>query len=170
MYTAKQRYRFKLADNSRCLLCGAEDGGHHTASGCTALTKMYAHRHNKARQLIMAAVKAGRRGSEVVMMDLGRIGEAPVTPGVEDQAAALPHRIPWAVLPANMPLAVKATVTRSSIPDALLFNPAQGREPAKYAIVEIKYCRDTDPDGQLEAAIAQHRQLAMEIRLADHNA
>jgi hypothetical protein len=167
MFTAKLRYRFKMADSSRCLGCGAEDGGHHTASGCAALQRLYIHRHNKAGQLIMAAVQQGRRGSEVVMMDLGAAGGPQGAPTEEQLATALPHRIPAEALPPGMPAAVKAAVTRNSIPDALLYNPAQGGEPAKYAIVEIKYCRDTDPEGRLAAARAQHRQLAEAIARAD---
>jgi len=39
LYNRKRAYWFKHADNSNCLLCGHEDGCHHTASGCTMLSR-----------------------------------------------------------------------------------------------------------------------------------
>ena len=37
---------------------------------------------------------------------------------------------------------------------------------AEYIIMEVKYCRDTDPDPQLLRAEQQHRELADAIKLA----
>ena len=53
MWTRKMAYRCGHAPSSKCLLCGDEDGGHHTASGCPALKRMYINRHNKVGRLIM---------------------------------------------------------------------------------------------------------------------
>lgn len=164
MYTAKQRHRFKQAPNSNCLLCGQLDGGHHTASGCPTLLKLYTHRHNKAGQLIMNAVRDGTMGAHVVMMDLGRAEEQ--TEGGQDRTVhqQLPRRIPRDALPRGMPETVKTAVTRHSVPDAFLFQPATQECPARYVIVEIKYCRDTDPSQQLDAAQNQHEPLERAIR------
>jgi hypothetical protein len=65
-----------------------------------------------------------------------------------------------------MPDSVKAAVTRHSIPDAFLYQPATQEFPARYVIVEVKYCRDTDPTQQLDAAQNQHKPLEMAIRAA----
>jgi hypothetical protein len=166
LFTAKQRYMFKLAPNSDCLLCGQPDGGHHTASGCSHLLKLYTYRHNKAGQLIMQAVRDGTMGAHVVMMDLGRAGEQSQQGQDREVQQQPPRRIPRDALPRAMPESVKAATTRHSIPDAFLFQPATQEYPAKYVIVEIKYCRDTDPRQQLDAAQNQHRPLEMAIRAA----
>jgi hypothetical protein len=155
MPSAKLRHRFKMADSDKCKLCGQTDGGHHTASGCPHLTKAYTHRHNKAGQLIMNAVRTGRRGAEVIMMDLGADNTS---------QTCLPHRIPRDALPSAIPDRVKARLIAERIPDAFMYTPKaeDGRE--KYTIVEIKYCRDTDPQGQVERATLQHERLANTLR------
>ena len=71
MWTRKMAYRCGHAPSSKCLLCGDEDGGHHTASGCPALKRMYINRHNKVGRLIMTRVLRGRKGAFVIQMDLG---------------------------------------------------------------------------------------------------
>jgi hypothetical protein len=63
MSTRKMAYRCGYAPSSKCLLCGEEDGGHHTASGCPALKAMYINRHNKIGRLIMTRVLRGRKGA-----------------------------------------------------------------------------------------------------------
>jgi hypothetical protein len=166
MYTAKQRYRFKLAPSSDCLLCGQPDGGHHTASGCPHLLKLYTYRHNKAGQLIMKAVRDGTMGAHVVMMDLGKEGEHSQQGRDQEGEQQPPRRIPRGALPDAMPEGVKAAVTQHSIPDAFLYQPATHECLAKYVIVEIKYCRDTDPRQQLDAAKNQHKPLELAIRAA----
>jgi len=72
MYTAKQRYRYKQTDSPTCVLCGAVDGGHHTAAGCKHLTRLYIHRHNKAGRAILRAVADGKQGAHLVMADFGK--------------------------------------------------------------------------------------------------
>ena len=74
MWTRKMAYRFGHAPDSRCLLCGQEDGGHHTASGCPKLKRMYIDRHNKVGRAIMTRVMQGRLGAYVLQMDLGSRG------------------------------------------------------------------------------------------------
>jgi hypothetical protein len=113
--------------------------------------------------MIMKAVRDGAMGAHVVMMDLGRAaGERQQQEGRQQ----LPSRIPRDALPQDMPDSVKAAVTRHSIPDAFLYQPATQEFPARYVIVEVKYCRDTDPTQQLDAAQNQHKPLEMAIRAA----
>ena len=181
MYTAKQRHRFKQADSPRCMLCGQEDGGHHTASGCPALTRLYMSRHNKAGRAIARAIADGRHGAHLVMTDVGNHAdggqdeegkekseegkscqEAPVV-----DLASLPHRIPLEALPDNMPHSVKQAAIKHSVPDAFLYCPAkQNGAGDTYMIAEIKYCRDTDPTQQLHRAKAQHTQLVDALKKA----
>jgi ribonuclease HI len=159
--TAKLLYRFKISSSPECMLCGEQDGGHHMAAGCQACTRMYIHRHNTAGRMILKAVMEGRRGGEVVMMDVGREqAEGGADPLV-------PSRIPREVLPTQMEESIKTTISRHSKPDIFLYQPGRTGVPAKYTIVEIKYCRDTDPEQQLARAATQHRSLAQAIQQAD---
>ena len=75
-----------------------------------------------------------------------------------------PHRIPETALPASMPVDVKGLVRRQTIPDALLYKPAANGQNAEYWIVELKFCRDTDKEGELVQAVEQHKGLCSAIR------
>jgi ribonuclease HI len=179
MYTAKTRHRYKQADNPRCLLCGQEDGGHHTASGCPALTKLYLSRHHKAGQAIAKAIAEGRHGAHLIMTDVGRYtheangghagsdgdpeGEGETAPAVD--LTKLPHRIPVDALPSSMPRMAKQAAVKHSVPDAFLVCPGrQEEEGDTYMIAEVKYCRDTDPEQQMQRARDQHEELAVSLR------
>lgn len=105
-------------------------------------------------------------GAYVVMMDLGKAGEIDQQGRDQEGGQQPPRRIPRDALPDAMPEGVKAEMTRHSIPDAFLYQPATQEHPARYVIVEIKYCRDTDPRQQLDAAQNQHKPLEMAIRAA----
>ena len=83
-----------------------------------------------------------------------------------DELDPLPHRIPVEVLPSSMPEAVQHVVTTKSIPDAFMYKPKRGSQPAEYWIVELKYCRDTDREGKLEKARNQHRELHAALKTA----
>jgi hypothetical protein len=127
---------------------------------------LYTYRHNKAGQLILRAVRDGTMGAYVVMMDLGKAGDIDQQGRDQEGGQQPPRRIPRDALPDAMPEGVKAEMTRHSIPDAFLYQPATQEHPARYVIVEIKYCRDTDPRQQLDAAQNQHKPLEMAIRAA----
>jgi ribonuclease HI len=159
--TAKLLCRFKICSTSACVLCGAEDGGHHMAAGCSACTRMYIHRHNKAGRMILKAVMEGRRGGEVVMMDVGR-GE-----GAEGAEQQVPSRIPMCVLPPQMNDSIKRRISSYSKPDIFTYQPGTADVPDKYTVVEIKYCRDTDPEQQLARAATQHEDLVYALQQAD---
>lgn len=116
--------------------------------------------------MILKAVRDGTMGEHVVMMDLGKANAEPQGEQHQQQQQQLPHRIPHDALPRGMSTRVKAVLARQSIPDAFLYQPQTRDTPAKYVIVEIKYCRDTDPTQQLDAAQNQHRPLEDAIRAA----
>jgi hypothetical protein len=165
LYNRKRAYWFKHADNSNCLLCGQEDGCHHTASGCPTLSRLYTHRHNTIGRVILKAILRGRKGGYVVMMDLGSVSHCSAE-GLVTQ----PHRIPETALPGSMPAEVKELLRRQSIPDAFLYRPATNEHNAEYWIVEIKFCRDTDKEGKLAQAVEQHRGLYNALRETDTTA
>ena len=108
------------APSSKCLLCGDEDGGHHTASGCPALKRMYINRHNKVGRLIMTRVLRGRKGAFVIQMDLGSTENC-----AEDGIMAHQSRnIPWELLPRGLKEAVQqAQGTTDKRPDGMLYKP-----------------------------------------------
>ena len=122
MWTRKMAYRCGHAPSSKCLLCGDEDGGHHTASGCPALKRMYINRHNKVGRLIMTRVLRGRKGAFVIQMDLGSTENC-----AEDGIMAHQSRnIPWELLPRGLKEAVQqAQGTTDKRPDGMLYNETQ---------------------------------------------
>jgi ribonuclease HI len=166
LWTRKMAYRYGHAPNSRCLLCGQEDGGHHTASGCPKLKRMYIDRHNKVGRAIMTRVMRGRLGAYVIQMDLGSV-EHCAAEGLQHQ----PRHLPWDVLPGGLRDAVQRTgSTANARPDGFLYKPAMDGKPAEYWIVEVKICRDSDPDTQLTRAQTQHRHLIQAIQEVDPTA
>lgn len=167
MWTRKMAYRCGHAPNSKCLLCGEEDGGHHTASGCPALKNMYINRHNKIGRLIMTRVLRGRKGAFVIQMDLGSAEKC-----AEDGITTHQSRtIPWESLPHGLKEAVQcAAGTTSERPDGLLYKPRQGTKPAEYWIIEVKICKDSDPQGQQSKADYQHQILIEKIKELEPNA
>ena len=80
----------------------------------------------------------------------------------------VPHRIPANVLPPRIPPHVRSLLTNHSRPDVFLFIPPKlpNRPTPEYIILELKYCRDTDPHNQYDRAISQHRPLADAIQQA----
>ena len=167
MWTRKMAYRCGHAPSSKCLLCGDEDGGHHTASGCPALKRMYINRHNKVGRLIMTRVLRGRKGAFVIQMDLGSTENC-----AEDGIMAHQSRnIPWELLPRGLKEAVQqAQGTTDKRPDGMLYKPKNGNNPAEYWIIEVKICRDSDPTGQQSKADNQHQVLIDKIKDIDPTA
>ena len=167
MWTRKMAYRCGHAPSSKCLLCGDEDGGHHTASGCPALKRMYINMHNKVGRLIMTRVLRGRKGAFVIQMDLGSTENC-----AEDGIMAHQSRnIPWELLPRGLKEAVQqAQGTTDKRPDGMLYKPKNGNNPAEYWIIEVKICRDSDPTGQQSKADYQHQVLIDKIKDIDPTA
>ena len=74
-------------------------------------------------------------------------------------------------LPATMPKQAQAVLRSSrSIPDMILYQYHYRSDSREYTIVEIKYCRDTDPGDQLARAATQHENLAQSLESADPTA
>jgi hypothetical protein len=165
MWTRKMAHRFGYAPSSRCLLCGQEDGGHHTASGCPKLKRMYIDRHNKIGRAIMKRVMRGRLGAHVLQMDLGA-AEHCAAEGLRHQ----PRHLPWDVLPPGLRQAVQRTGSSNARPDGFLYKPPTDGKPAEYWILEVKICRDSDPDSQLTKAASQHSHLIQAIEEVDPTA
>jgi hypothetical protein len=67
-------------------------------------------------------------------------------------------------LPDSIPIHVKDALTRCSIPDAVLYDYDTKRDAHHYILVEVKYCRDTDPAQQRERASQQHQELRETIQ------
>jgi hypothetical protein len=71
------------------------------------------------------------------------------------------------IFPFTIPRALQHALReyKESVPDVLM---VQGmREATKYIVVEIKYCRDTDPTGQQDRATTQHESLRNLIKQHD---
>ena len=153
--TAKFRHRMKVAPTPNCLLCGQPDGGHHSLSGCPHMNGMYIERHNSAGRMILKALLKGGRGADVVMHDIGHREEGD-TPS-RSYATRIPAWVYTKSRRAQPSAADKAKWDRYR-PDILLV-AGSGSMPIRRRevdIVEIKYCRDTDPSVQQARAELQH--------------
>jgi hypothetical protein len=169
MYTEKLAYMYKHTNSSKCKLCGNEDGAHHTVSACPdeRVRKMVTERHNKAARLIAKATLRGRKGAWVVMIDAGSEAKCKQ----DEMPRSLPHRIPTELLPQALTEEQKRVLVTGSIPDMFIYRPPGDSDdsdtgPPEYHIVEIKYCRDTDPTLQLEKGVLQHQRLRDTLELA----
>jgi hypothetical protein len=166
MWTRKRAFRCGYAPDSSCVLCGQEDGGHHTASGCPQLKEQYIKRHNKIGRVMMTRILRGRRGAFVIQMDLGSEQRC-----AEDGIAYHPRCLPWQKLPRGLKELLEARQgSCNKRPDGLLYKPARGDRPAEFWIVEIKICKDTDPDPAYDRALSQHQELIESIKITLPNA
>eukprot|EP00775_Hariotina_reticulata_P006095 gene6095-biopygen7890 len=160
--THKLLHRYHKVPTAKCPLCGGEDGGHHAISACPALSKAVTIRHNDAGTAIVNAIHQGRKGSMLLTSDVGwrkrHEGGDPPLP-----KAATTRNIPADALPDSIPTSVKQTLTKCSISDALMYAYDERYGKHHYIIVEIKYCRDTDPSLQQARAKDQHQHLKQTI-------
>ena len=122
--------------------------------------------HNKIGRIIMTRVIRGRRGAFVVQMDLGSQQRCE-----EEGLEYRPRCLPWLKLPAGRKDAIEASQGNvNKRPDGLLYKPARRELPAEFWIVEVKICRDTEPDATQNRAEAQHQQLIDSIKIVISNA
>lgn len=167
LYTRKLAKRYGHAQDSRCLLCGNEDGGHHTASGCPAMTALYTARHNKIGRQIMTRIIRGRKGGFLIQMDIGSAANCQE----DDIHHTTPRHIPWNSLPPAVQDAYhKCPELKNHRPDGMLYKPTTHNKPAKYWIMEVKICRDTEPNDKMDQANSQHKQLIETLKAADPRA
>ena len=110
---------------------------------------MYTYRHDQAARQIVKVILRGRKSGFVVMMDIGNQQHCEQ----DGLPSNVPHRIPTNVLPPRIPQHVCSLLTNHSRPDVFLFIPPKlpNRPTPEYIILELKYCRDTDPQNQYEA-------------------
>jgi hypothetical protein len=66
--------------------------------------------------------------------------------------------------PDSIPIHIKDALTRGNIPDAVLYDYDSERDAHHYILIEVKYCRDTDPAQQRERASQQHQVLRETIQ------
>ena len=167
LYTQKLAYRFKHAPTDRCLLCGQQDGGHHAVSACPKMSKVVTLRHNEMARILTQAISQGGKGAQIVAADIGK------SKYMEDMdMGGLLSRVPKELLAGLQGSAPAIDVT--SIPDAIMVEyhttnkkrqkaGADGRVK-RITLIEYKYCRDTDPTGQLDRATLQHETLLSTLR------
>ena len=160
LLTYKLLHRYNLVASPMCPGCGQPDGGHHAISACPNLSGAAAKRHNDGGSLIIKELCYGTRSSELKMCDVGLSKRSSIT--------RLKSRIPPTALPPAMPAGLRKRVSQRCKPDALLLKIEKGVR--HYEIVEIKYCRDTDPSQQEERAGRQHHRLVNTIKQFDEKA
>jgi len=166
LYTQKLAKRYNHTTTSKCLLCDMEDGGHHAVSACPAVNAAVIKRHNQAGREIVKAISRGTHAKELIMSDVGMKKHEP-----KETPQQMQNRIPEHVLPIDIPPHLRHQLCHASVPDALLYRPPTAvHKGAKYTIVEIKYCRDTNTEEQAGRAAQQHRELAETIRKYDETA
>lgn len=141
LHTAKLRHRMQLVRTPDCVLCGQLDGGHHALSGCSHLKGLYIERHNAAGRLILRYVTKGSKGGNVVAHDFGK----QKTPQLDPDCLSLPRTVP-------------GQGRRGSRPDLVMISAGRHTPLSRRRvdILELKYCRDTDPSAQLARAGEQH--------------
>jgi hypothetical protein len=160
--TVRWLHRIGQSTTTVCPLpgCREEDGGHHVASGCKVLSDAYTLRHNDAATEILEAIGKGTMGHCVLMADVGLNRRRAPT---EHPDQLQHHRfMKHMAFPDHMCLVRGALrAYRGSVPDIFVAE-STGRDcssMSRYLLVEVKYCRDTDPGPQTERATAQHQEL-----------
>jgi exonuclease III/ribonuclease HI len=163
--TQRWLYKCKLSDSLNCPLCGEEDGGHHALSGCKAVNAAVTKRHNDAGTEIVEAIARGRQAASLLMSDVGirrRLTETEIE-GVCRTAQNL--KFNRHIKDTDLSIIVNEDEREAleaytgSIPDALMYSYDKDTGTSRYTVVEIKYCRDTDPAGQEARAHTQHQGL-----------
>jgi ribonuclease HI len=154
------RYLHKIgkAPSNHCPMCGEEDGGHHVISGCRELSAAYTRRHNDAGTEILEAISRGKKASHVFLSDVGftkRRSAAERPDGMQ------PHRFMRHMDAPQYFSPDQAEALRNysaSVPDIIMLEFDADAEWT-FNIIEIKYCRDTDPTPQQQRATEQHAAL-----------
>ena len=77
-------------------------------------------------------------------------------------------RIPLTALPTDMPAGMKHRIRSHCKPDAMPVRTE--RNVKRYKLLEIKYCRDTDPSQQETRAERQHDRLMKALHIFDPKA
>jgi hypothetical protein len=146
-YSQKRAWWYGRASSDKCVLCGQPDGTLHAVSGCPELSLAATKRHNDAVLLLAKAILTGEYGSQVVAMDVAT--ETQQAEGIQVMSQIMPAKI----LPPGMPADEQEDLVKAHRPDIVLYQGRQGAQKKhKYTFVELKYCRDTQPQDQIMRA------------------
>jgi hypothetical protein len=122
---------------------------------------MYTERHNVGGRILLKALLKGGRGSDVVMHDIGHAADAALMQHAPTSGVSFATRIPeWVYTKGRRrkPSLEEKSKWDKYRPDILMIagtnkRPINRREAD---VVELKYCRDTDPTMQQSRAENQH--------------
>ena len=172
IYNRKLAKRFGQSHSSACPLCGEEDGGMHIASGCKhpMMNKMVIERHHAAGRLIMKAISKGAKGNNICFMDVGSTDKLATARVDTQQQRELPQEI--GELITRHCTTTNNSTYRRSVPDAVLISNWEDWPQEKRSdiiLLEIKYCRDTDPGPQRDRALKQHQALLQHLQAHGYN-
>ena len=158
-YSQKRAWWYGRASSDRCVLCGQPDGTLHAVSGCPDLSLAVTKRHNDAVLLLTKAILTGEHGAQVVATDVSTAAQR------ADGVQVMTQFIPEKILPRGMPAEEQAALVKAHKPDIVLYQEGQGaHKKNKYTFVEVKYCRDTQPQDQIMHAQEQHHELLQAIQ------
>lgn len=152
-------HKIGKSPTKNCPLCGEVDGGHHAISGCRALSASYTRRHNDAGTEILEAISRGTEGHHVLLSDVGftKRRSPDEAPEYMQTCRLMRHMDPPRYMSELLVNALQAYT--DSVPDILLVEFDNANAFWHFTIVELKYCRDTDPTPQQMRAAAQHSAL-----------
>jgi ribonuclease HI len=162
LWSNKIAFRCGMSKSAMCPLCGLPDSGGHITGGCShpEMSKMYTERHHHTGRILLRAIAKGSMGGGLVMADVGSAEKC------EQAGAPVLHlnRVPLELLPAladgeDLPTGEK----RKLQPDAMIVQQSPKKEDTVIYIIEFKYCRDTQPEGQLAKCAAQHETLVAKL-------
>ena len=155
LVTQKTLHRWGKITSPNCLLCGQLDGGHHAISGCPALSVPATERHNQMGRIIAEAVCSGRHGGRVVMLDVGNPRKLAESGLPRDDYS---RYLPTEYFPGHLTEEERRSLQLKHRVDIAVNIPDQDGTTVLH-LVELKTCRDTSRDDQVERAAAQHVEL-----------
>lgn len=129
-------------------------------SACPAMSEAVTLRHNAAGTEIVEAICRGEKRQYLITSDVGvrrRLSPDELPAGLQYRRFMRDVTFP-ACVPPMLQQALREYT--GSVPDAFMAQPTNDGCKTVYTIVEIKYCRDTDPTHQEQAAHEQHAALA----------
>jgi hypothetical protein len=129
--------------------------------GCLHKSGMYTERHNVGGRILLKALLKGGRGSDIVMHDIGHAAGAALMQNAPTSGGSFATRVPeWVYTKGRRrkPSVEEKNKWDKFRPDIPMINGTHKRPTKRREadVVEIKYCRDTDPTMQQSRAENQH--------------
>ena len=155
LWNNKKAFQYGMSSTPMCPLCGQMDGAGHISGGCSHATmnRMYTERHHHTGRLLLRAIDKGNMGADIVMADLGSAEKCE-----RDGAPKMTHnRVPPELLTKLGSIPHEGRTKYQ--PDVMILHQGENDETPTITIVEFKYCRDTQPEDQLQHCHAQHASL-----------